>query len=136
RDDNGAAEGFSGAVGPHGTLYVVWALRDQIVFRTSSDGGQTFSAERNILETAPIMFQVQNVARANGFPVIALDPGGGTRPERLYVAWSDYRNGGVGVFCSTSVDRGRTWSETVRVNSDRRQHVADQLFHWQPVQPP
>ena len=135
RDDNGAAEGFSGAVGPHGTLYVVWALRDHIVFRTSSDGGQTFSAERNILETAPIMFQVQNVARANGFPVIALDPGGGTRPERLYVAWSDYRHGGVDVFCSTSVDRGRTWSDAVRVNSDPIHNGADHFFHWLAVDP-
>lgn len=135
RDDNGAAEGFSGAVGPDGTLYVVWALGDQIVFRTSSDGGETFSAEQNIIRTAPIMFQVQAVARANGFPVIAVDPGAPNRAERLFVAWSDYRNGDVDVFCSSSTDRGRTWSDAARVNSDPLHNGADQFFHWLAVDP-
>jgi hypothetical protein len=135
RDDNGAAEGFSGTVGPDGTLYVVWALGDQIVFRASSDGGQSFSPEQNIIPTAPIMFQVQAVARANGFPVIAVDPGKAARPERLYVAWSDYRNGDVDVFCSASTDRGRTWSDAVRVNSGPLHDGADQFFHWLAVDP-
>jgi hypothetical protein len=135
RDDNGAAEGFSGAVGPDGSLYVVWALDNQIVFRTSSDGGQSFSPEQNIIPTAPIMFQVQAVERSNGFPVIAVDPGTKNRPQRLFVAWSDYRNGDVDVFCSTSTDRGRTWSDAVRVNSDPLHDGADQFFHWLAVDP-
>jgi len=131
RDDNGALEGFSGVVGPDSTLYVVWADSDHIVFTSSRDGGRTFESPRNIVRVAPIMFQVEAVSRSNGFPVIAIDPRGG----KLYVTWSDYRNGGVDVFCSTSTDRGRKWTEPVRVNSDALHNGADHFFHWLAVDP-
>jgi len=44
------------------------------------------------------MFTLQAVSRANGFAQIAIDPRGGTKSARLYVTWSDYRNGDVDVF--------------------------------------
>ncbi|HLY59824.1 MAG TPA: sialidase family protein [Terriglobia bacterium] len=131
RDDNGAAEGFSGVVGPDGTLYAVWALGDHIVFTSSRDGGLNFSTPQNIIPVAPIMFHVDDVARANGFPVLAMDP----RKGKLYVTWSDYRNGEVDVFCSTSIDRGRTWTREARVNSDAVHNGADHFFHWLAVDP-
>jgi hypothetical protein len=133
RDDNGALEGFAGAVGPDSTLYVVWADGNHIVFTASHDGGRTFSRTRNIIETAPIMFQVEAVARSNGFPQIDIDPRG--KHGRLYVAWSDYRNGDVDVFCSTSSDGGRTWSRAVRVDTDPLHDGADQYFQWMTVDP-
>ncbi len=40
RDDNGAAEGFDGAVGPDGTLYVIWSQDYDLMFTSSRDGGQ------------------------------------------------------------------------------------------------
>ncbi|MGC1785089.1 MAG: sialidase family protein, partial [Acidobacteriaceae bacterium] len=86
RDDNGALEGFDGAVGSHGELYVVWAGDNHIQFAASRNGGKTFSTPRNIIPTAPIMFQVERVARSNGFPQIAVDPR--DRGKRLYVTWS------------------------------------------------
>jgi len=131
RDDNGAAEGFSGVVGPDSTLYAVWAMNDSIVFTYSKDGGVSFSPPQNIIHVAPIMFHVDAVARANGFPVIAMAP----RNSRLYVTWSDYRNGEVDVFCSSSADHGRTWSEATRVNSDAVHDGADHFFHWLAVDP-
>ncbi|HEV2495052.1 MAG TPA: hypothetical protein VG204_18475 [Terriglobia bacterium] len=131
RDDNGAVEGFSGAVGPDSTLYAVWGDGDHILFTSSRDGGRTFEPARDILETAPIMFDVVGVSRCNGFPVIALDPKSG----RLYVVWSDYRNGDIDVFCSASNDHGRTWSPAVRVNSDPVHDGADQFFQWLAVDP-
>ena len=131
RDDNGAAEGFSGVVGPDGMLYTVWALNNHIVFASSSDGGLNFSTPQDIILVAPIMFHVDDVARANGFPVIAMDP----RHSHLYLSWSDYRNGEVDVFCSTSADRGHTWTEAVRVNSDSIHNGADHFFHWLAVDP-
>jgi hypothetical protein len=131
RDDNGAAEGFAGTVGPDGTLYAIWSQDDYVVFTTSRDGGQSFSAARQIIHTAPIMFAVQTLERANGFPQIAIDLKNG----RLYVTWSDYRNGDLDIWCAMSSDHGATWSSPVRVNDDEVHNGADQFFQWLAVDP-
>jgi len=135
RDDNGAAEGFSGVVGPDGTLYVVWADGAHVVFTSSWDGGRTFAPSRGIVPIAPPYFHISDVDRTDGFPVISIDPRGGNGAGLLYLTWSDYRNGDVDVFCSTSADRGRTWTPAVRVNSDPIHDGADQFFQWLAVDP-
>ena len=135
RDDNGAIEGFTGAVGPDGALYAVWTDGNHVVFTNSLDGGRTFSRTRNIIDTAPTMFTLEAIARANGFAEIAIDPRGGPKGGRLYVTWSDYRNGDVDVFCATSADDGKTWSPTVRVNDDLMHDGRDQFFPWMAVDP-
>ena len=131
RDDNGAAEGFAGAVGPDGRLYAIWSQDDAIMFTTSRDGGKTFSHARPVIHTAPIMFAIQTLERANGFPQIAIDPKG----KRLYVTWSDYRNGDLDVFLATSDDGGKHWTPTVRVNNDPVHNGAEQFFQWLAVDP-
>jgi hypothetical protein len=131
RDDNGSVEGFAGAVAADGTLYAVWADGNSIVLAVSSDGGRTFAPSRNILDVAPPYFKVTAVERSNGFPQIGIDP----RTSRLYVTWTDYRNGDVDVFCSTSTDRGATWSPPLRVNDDPLHNGADQFFQWLAVDP-
>ncbi len=131
RDDNGALEGFTGTVGPHSRLYVAWADGQGIVFTSSTDGGKTFRTPRRVIDTAPPYFKVEDVSRSNGFPVLGIDPHTG----RLYVAWSDYRNGDVDVFVSTSSDHGQTWGPAVRVNSDPLHDGADQFFQWLAVDP-
>ncbi len=108
RDDNGAAEGFAGVVAPDGKLYAIWSQDDDIMLTTSHDGGETFSRARPIIHTAPIMFAVDTLERANGFPQIAIDP----KTKRLYVTWSDYRNGDLDVFVATSGDGGKHWTCT------------------------
>ncbi len=136
RDDNGAAEGFAGAVGSDGRLYAVWSQDNDILLTTSRDGGKTFSRARAILHTAPIMFAVATLERANGFPQIAVDPRSkDPRSRRLYVTWTDYRNGDLDVFCSTSTDGGKKWSAPVRVNGDAVRNGADQFFQWLAVDP-
>src|SRR5579863_5100117 len=67
RDDNGAAEGFDGAVASDGTLYAIWSQGNDIMLTSSRDGGQTFSHTRPVIHTAPIMFAVQKLERVNGF---------------------------------------------------------------------
>jgi BNR repeat-like domain len=131
RDDNGAAEGFAGVVGPDGKLYAIWSQDDSIMFTTSHDGGKTFSHARPVIHTAPIMFAIQTLERANGFPQIAIDPKG----KRLYVTWSDYRNGDLDVFLATSDDGGKRWSTPVRVNNDPVHNGAEQFFQWIAVDP-
>jgi hypothetical protein len=131
RDDNGAVEGFSGAVAPEGTLYAIWSQDDSIMFTASRDGGKTFSRARPIVHTAPIMFAVDTLERANGFPQIAIDP----KTKRLYIAWSDYRNGDVDIFVASSANGGKHWSEPVRVNNDPMHNGAEQFFQWLAVDP-
>ena len=129
RDDNGAVEGFTGAVASDGTLYVAWADGDSIVMASSRDGGKTFSKSRAVLETAPLYFAAEGLDRANGFPEIGIDPRHG-RKGRLYLTWSDYRDGDIGVFCAASDDGGKSWSKPVRVNSNPLHDGTDQFFQW------
>ena len=131
RDDNGAAEGFDGAVGPDGTLYAIWSQDDDIMFTLSRDGGKTFSRARPAIHTAPIMFAIETLERANGFPQIAVDP----KSKRLYVTWSDYRNGDLDVFLSSSDDGGKHWTAATRVNNDPVHDGAEQFFQWLAVDP-
>jgi hypothetical protein len=131
RDDTGAVEGFTAAAGPDGTLYTAWADGSTVVMTTSQDGGATFTPSRAILDTAPSYYNVVAVERANGFPQLGMDP----KSNRLFLTFSDYRNGDVDVFCSTSTDRGTTWSPAVRVNNDPLHNGADQFFQWLAVDP-
>jgi len=131
RDDNGAAEGFDGVVAPDGTLYAIWSQDDDIMLTSSRDGGKTFSHARPVIHTAPIMFAVQTLERANGFPQIAIDP----KSKRLYVTWSDYRNGDLDVFIASSDDGGKRWSKAARVNNDPVHNGAEQFFQWLAVDP-
>jgi hypothetical protein len=131
RDDNGAAEGFDGVVGSDGKLYAIWSQDDAIMLATSRDGGKTFSHARAVIHTAPIMFAIETLERANGFPQIAIDP----KSNRLYVTWSDYRNGDLDVFLATSDDGGKRWTDPVRVNNDPVHNGAEQFFQWLAVDP-
>ena len=131
RDDNGAAEGFDGVVGPDGTLYAIWSQDNDIMLTVSRDGGKTFSHAQPIVHTAPIMFAIQTLERANGFPQIAIDP----KSKRLYVSWSDYRNGDLDILVSTSADGGKKWSAPIRVNNDPVHNGAEQFFQWLAVDP-
>lgn len=131
RDDNGDLEGFTGAVTADGTLSAAWTRGSHIEFTQSHDGGRTFAAVRSIISTAPSYFGISGVSRCNGFPEIAAGPGTG----RLYVTWSDYRNGEVDVFSSTSTDEGKTWLPAVRVNSDPVHDGCDHFFQWLAVDP-
>ncbi len=131
RDDNGAAEGFDGVVAPDGSLYAIWSQNDEIMLASSHNGGRSFSRARGILHVAPSMFDVDALERANGFPQIAIDP----KSKHLYITWSDYRNGDLDVFLSSSRDGGKKWSAPVRVNNDSIHDGADHFFQWLAVDP-
>ncbi len=138
RDDNGALEGFHGVVGPDGALYTIWDDRDGIMMAVSRDGGRSFSKDRRIIPAGPGYFGITGVSRSNGFPQIGLDPreiNGRKHGGNLYVAWSDYSNGDVDVFVSSSGDYGKSWSAPVRVNSDPIHNGKDQFFQWMAVDP-
>lgn len=131
RDDNGAVEGFTGAVAEDGTLYVTWCDITGIVLAVSKDGGRSFSRSRTIVKAGPSYFDPTSVFRGNGFPQIAIAPRTGT----VFVAWADYTNGDIDVFSSTSRDRGKHWSAPARVNNDALHNGRDQFFQWLAVDP-
>src|SRR5579864_2114561 len=131
RDDNGAAEGFDGVVSPDGTLYAIWSQDDDLMLTSSRDGGKSFSRARPIIHTAPIMFAIDTLDRANGFPQIAIDP----KSKRLYVSWSDYRNGDLDVFVASSDDGGKHWTPPIRANNDPVHNGVEQFFQWLAVDP-
>jgi hypothetical protein len=139
RDDNGALEGFHGVVGPDGTLYTIWDARDGIMMAVSRDGGASFTKDRLIIPAGPGYFGITGVARSNGFPQIGIDPhangSSANAGGNLYVSWSDYTNGDVDVFVSSSSDHGKTWSAPMRVNNDPLHNGADQFFQWMAVDP-
>jgi hypothetical protein len=131
RDDNGAAEGFAGVVAPDGKLYAIWSQGDDIMLTSSHDGGKTFAHARAVIHTAPIMFAIDGLERANGFPQIAIDP----KSKRIYITWSDYRNGDLDVFIASSDDGGKHWSDAQRVNNDLVHDGVEQFFQWLAVDP-
>ena len=131
RDDTGAVEGFTAAAAADGTLYAAWADGSTIAMAISKDGGLTFTPSRPVLDTAPSYYTVEAVERANGFPQLGIAP----KSNRLFLTFSDYRNGDVDVFCSTSTDRGATWTPATRVNNDPIHNGADQFFQWLAVDP-
>lgn len=134
RDDNGAVEGFSAAVGNDGTVYSVWADGDDIVFTSSRDGGRSFAKSRSVIHTAPLYFAMKDLERSNGFPQIAIDPRHG-KHGRLFVTWSDYRSGDISVYCATSDNGGKSWNKAVQVNSNPIHDGTDQFFQWLAVDP-
>jgi hypothetical protein len=134
RDDNGIVEGYSGVVTPDGALHSVWSGPTGIVYTVSRDGGRTFAPSRELAEAGASHFTVFGIGHANGYPRIDMAAVKGHR-ARLYVTWSDYRNGDVDVFVISSPDGGRTWSRPARVNSDPLHNGADQLFSWLAVDP-
>ncbi|MBV8830010.1 MAG: exo-alpha-sialidase [Acidobacteriaceae bacterium] len=125
RDDNGALGGFMQAIGSDGKIYAVWQDGNSILLTTSSDGGRSFTAPRNIVETGPPYFgEVPGTSRAGSFPQIAV------HGHELYLSWSDYTNGDIDVFLSRSADSGETWSKPARVNDDPVHDGLDQFFQW------
>ena len=135
RDDNGGLAEYTQATGADGTIYASWSDGNHIVMTSSTDGGLSFKPSTAVMSTGPSYFgEVPGVSRVSGFPTLAMD----TRakgPGALYLCWSDYTNGDVDVFVSSSIDRGLTWSRGVRVNDDALHNGSDQFFPWMAVDP-
>ena len=133
RDDNGDVVGFHADVSADGTIYAIWNWGLTIVLATSRDGGQSFTPSRVVQQVGPPYFggtgAVPQLGRVFGFPQV------GVYRERVYVCWSDFRNGDIDVFLAASPDRGRTWSKAVRVTTDSLHSGRDQFSQFLAVDP-
>ena len=134
-DGDNTVEGAVPDIAADGTIYVAWAHADTIWMNRSSDGGATWL--KRDLQVAIIQNgwdqSIRGVGRANGMPVTRVDRSDGPHQGRIYVNWTDDRNGEEDhdVWVCFSDDQGRTWSTPVRVNDDPP--GAEQFFTWMDV---
>lgn len=129
KDTVGAAEGTTLAVAPDGTVYVAWSDSIGVWIDRSTDGGRTFGKDVLVARTPDIVFGVPGVARANGYPSLAIDP----RTRRMYIEWQDVRSGMPEPLIATSTDGGRTWSAPRPIAPVR--DGAARFFAWLSVDP-
>ena len=115
---------------------MAWSGHDEIRFDRSFDGGATFG-EDVLVSTQPggWDFTVAGVWRCNGMPITACDVSTSMFRGRVYVVFSDQRNGGdnTDVFLCSSDDEGATWTFPIRVNDDFG--PSHQFFPWLTVDP-
>jgi len=135
-DDDGTLEGAVPAVGPDGTVYVVWGGPRGLEFDKSTDGGLTFGTDRVLVETpGGWASKVAGISRHNGMPVTIVDASRGPSRGTIYVNWIDERNGNKDVFLISSTDGGETWTPTRQVNDPATDNGRDQFFTWMAVDP-
>ena len=133
-DGDDTAEGAVPAVGVNGEIFVAWARGPWIYFDKSLDGGQTWGADRIVADIAGGWDQsIPGIGRVNGMPVTCVDTSDGPHRGRIYINWTDTRNGDTDVWMTSSDDAGATWSTTKRVNTDGPDR--DQFFTWMTVDP-
>lgn len=128
--DDALYQGALPAVGPDGTLYVVWGRFDisggtdtQIQLRRSLDGGATFQPVQTIATIAAGPNSLTGAGythRTRGFPYIATDftPLGSFTNNNVYVVFQGDGRGAdlVDVFFVRSTDGGVTWSLPRSIN--------------------
>ncbi len=135
-DEDETVEGAVPAIGPDGQVYMAWSGHDQIWFDSSLDGGATFGQDI-VITTQPggWDFAIPGVWRANGMPITACDVSSSNYRGRIYVVFSDQRNGtdDTDVFLSYSDNQGASWSSPSRVNDDTG--ASQQFFPWMTVDP-
>ena len=134
-DSDGTTEGAVPAMGPHGEVYVAWAVGEWIFFDRSLDGGATWG-DSDVRVTAIVGGwdqSIPGIGRVNGMPVTGVDLSDGPHRGRIYVNWTDSLNGDNDVWITWSDDGGDTFGPRVRVNNDGADR--DQFFTWMAVDP-
>ncbi len=134
-DDDNTVEGAVPAVGPNGEVYVSWCGPNGLSFNKSEDEGQTWlSSEINIGEVpGGWTIDIPGLYRANGLPITKCDLSDGPNKGTIYVNWADQRNGtdNTDIWLAKSTDKGSTWSEPIRVNTDSSNK--HQFFTWMDI---
>ena len=97
---------YEGLAGP------TWTGRWSLVMTTSTDGGAHF-AHGSVVDSRIVPTQRVMLIFTMPPPTIAVDAS-----DRVFVAWSDARNGDWDVFMRRSTDGGHTWEHPVRLNDD------------------
>ncbi len=135
-DSSNAVQGAVPSIGPDGTVYLAWSGPRGIEFDHSTNAGQSWGTDRVITDQPGGWdLNVPGIYRCNGLPETKTDLSAGPHQGRLYVLWSDDRNGDIDVWLISSDDGGVTWGPRTRVNNDPVGNGADQFFPWMDVDP-
>ncbi len=141
------------AIGPHGDVYVAWAIFDSgqgipshqniqsetgIGFARSTDGGATFTLTQDSIPGlgvrgifGPLKPSTINV---NSFPSMAVDRSGYANAGSIYIVWAGRSNDGTpDIYLTTSRNGGASWSSPIRVNHNGA--GTDQWMPWVTVDP-
>ena len=111
-------------VHPDGTVLLVWwsYFTDDVWFDRSFDGGATWGTDIRVNDVPGSAGGYDGSDWIIPLPAMAVAPNG-----TVYVVWPDHRGGNHDIMFSRSMDRGTTWSPTIRLNDDST--LADQ---WMP----
>lgn len=121
-DNSGTIEGVSICLGLNAEIFVTYCLNEEIFLNCSLDGGKHWFAKD--LKVADQIggwaFNMPGVYRVNGFPSLQIDASNSKYRGRLYLSWSDQKNGAddTDIWLIYSEDFGKTWSKQIRVNDD------------------
>lgn len=127
-DGDSTMEGATSCADSKGNIYLCWSGINKIWFDKSTDGGITFRKDKIIANQVNGWdVPVKNIFRANGMPFILCNNINANFKDRIYVNWTDTRNGDADVFLKYSDDGGETWSDDKRVNNDVLGNGADQF---------
>jgi hypothetical protein len=133
------------AVDADGDVHVLWLgyrvvdnydIYYAIRQTSSTDGGQSFDAERVIVPTTVGYYYVDGDVDVYGAPIIDCDISGGPYNNTMYFAQTQY--GGfyfeesidLDVVVWKSTDKGNTWDGPVMVNDDPMGMDIDQFHPW------
>jgi len=134
-DEDNTVEGAVPALGPNGEIYTSWAGPAGLMFTKSLDKGISWPAENIFVSDIPGGWDcaIPGIFRANGFPVTCCDRSGGAHQGRIFINWSDQRNGtdDTDIWLVYSDDGGSTWSDRIRVNDDPPGN--QQFFNWMDI---
>ncbi len=134
-DDDQTTEGAVPSYGFDNNVYVAWSYDEKIYFDKSKDGGLTWLIKDKIIADQPEGWNyiIPGINRCNGMPITAFDHSAGEYRGRIYVNWSDQRNGitDTDIWLIYSDDQGETWSNPKKVNNDDSNR--HQFFTWMDV---
>ncbi len=118
-DGDSTVKGAMPCVGKEGEVYVCWAGSKGLAFQRSLDSGKTWLKEEKIINAIPKGWSSKvDGIKTNGLPVIACDLSKGEFSGRIYICWSDEKNGekNKDVFLVYSDDQGEHWTEPILVS--------------------
>lgn len=129
----GGVQGSFPAVGPDGTVYVIYndnilGGNGNLYIVKSTDHGATFTPERAAFQYNGAPWNGDVPYRTPNIPALAIDRSNGPFRGTLYVTYQGQANGDADSFLRYSRDGGETWSGEIRLNDDAKGNGKGQNF--------